>query len=61
MYEHSPEQIRAEVNALIKAAFRDGSGLIVSPTASPYIRGEGLRCLPQYKAMAEAVLAAAQG
>ncbi|MCG2680405.1 MAG: hypothetical protein L6455_10640 [Kiritimatiellae bacterium] len=55
MYEHSPEQVRAETKALIAAAFDDQSGLIVSPTASPYIFGAGQQCLPQYQAMIDAV------
>ncbi|HHW08909.1 MAG TPA: hypothetical protein GXX29_02910 [Firmicutes bacterium] len=59
LYEHTPEQIRTEVTALIKDAFRDGRGLIVSPTAAPYIRGGGLKCLPQYEAMTEVVLSSA--
>jgi uroporphyrinogen-III decarboxylase len=55
MYEHAPEQISAEAEALIADAFDDRSGLIVSPTASPYIHGAGEKCLPQYKAMLDAV------
>ncbi len=51
MYEHSPEQVRAETEALIADAFGDRQGLIVSPTASPYIRGAGRQCLAQYRAM----------
>jgi len=56
MYESTPERIREQVRALIEAAFDDRRGLIVSPTASPYIRGAGERCLPQYEAMVETVL-----
>ena len=56
MYEHTPEQIRAETQALIKTAFDDGRGLIVCPTASPYIWGAGEKCFPQYKAMIDTVL-----
>ncbi len=56
MYESTPERIREQVRALIEAVFDDRRGLIVSPTASPYIRGAGGRCLPQYEAMVEAVL-----
>ena len=55
LYEATPEEIEAEVEALIEDAFDDG-GLIVSASASPYIRGEGETCYPQYKAMVEAVL-----
>lgn len=57
LYEASPEQIRAEVEALIADAFDDGRGLIVSPSASPYIRGQGDHCYPMYEAMVETVLA----
>lgn len=57
MYEKTPEQIRAETAALIAAAFDDRRGLIVSPTASPYIRGAGAVCFPQYQAMIDTVLA----
>ncbi|MBT3376388.1 MAG: hypothetical protein HN742_11720 [Lentisphaerae bacterium] len=56
MYEATAAEIRAETEALIAAAFDDGRGLIVCPTASPYIRGEGEHCFPQYKAMVDAVL-----
>ena len=56
MYEATPDEIREEIEALISDAFDDGRGLIVCPTASPYIRGEGERCFPQYKAMVETVL-----
>ncbi|MHB9133738.1 MAG: uroporphyrinogen decarboxylase family protein [Armatimonadota bacterium] len=56
MYENTPADIREETAALIAIAFDDHTGLIVSPTASPYIRGEGETCLPQYVAMVETVL-----
>lgn len=56
MYEHTPEQIRQETKQLIKDTFDDNRGLIVCPTASPYLRGEGERCFPQYKAMIDTVL-----
>ncbi|NPV09359.1 MAG: hypothetical protein HPY83_15545 [Anaerolineae bacterium] len=56
MYEATPEEIAEEVRALIRDTFDDRRGLIVSPTASPYIRGQGERCYPQYKAMVETVL-----
>lgn len=56
MYEAAPDEIRAETARLIGAAFDDRRGLIVSPSASPYIRGEGERCFPQYRAMVETVL-----
>ena len=40
----------------LAAAFDDGRGLIVSPTASPYIRDQGEVCFPQYKAMIDTAL-----
>jgi uroporphyrinogen-III decarboxylase len=57
MYEAEPEAIREETTALIEAAFDDRRGLIVSPTASPYIRGAGQECLARYEAMVETVRA----
>ncbi len=57
MYERTPEQVRQETVALIADAFDDHRGLIVSPTASPYIRGAGEVCFPQYQAMIDTVLA----
>jgi hypothetical protein len=57
MYESSPDEVAAETEALIEKAFDDRRGLIVSPTASPYIRGMGEACFPQYKAMVDTVLA----
>jgi len=56
MYQATPDEIRAEVEALIADAFDDHRGLIVCPTASPYIRWEGEACFPQYKAMIDAVV-----
>ncbi len=57
MYEATPEEINEETGRLIADAFDDGRGLIVSPSASPYIPGAGEICFPRYKAMIEAVLA----
>ena len=57
MYERTSEQVRRETVALIGGAFDDHRGLIVSPTASPYIRGAGEACFPQYQAMIDTVLA----
>ncbi len=57
MYEADPEEVRAETEALIRAAFDDRRGLIVCPSASPYIRGQGHTCFPRYQAMVETVLA----
>lgn len=56
MYEASPEEIREETKALIAAAFDDRCGLIVCPSASPYIRGKGEECFTQYKAMIDTVV-----
>lgn len=56
MYERTPDEIRAETAALVKDAFDDKRGLIVCPSASPYIRGGGMKCLPQFKAMIETVI-----
>ncbi|MBI2951003.1 hypothetical protein HYY27_02860 [bacterium] len=57
MYEHTPEQVQEETEALIEATFDDHRGLIVSTTASPYIRGGGEVCFEQYKAMIDTTLA----
>lgn len=56
MYEADPGEIREETARLIADAFDDRRGLIVCPTASPYIRGAGEACFPRVRAMVEAVL-----
>ena len=56
MYEADPEEIREETETLIAGAFDDQRGLIVSPTASPYIRGRGEDCFPRYQAMIDTVV-----
>ena len=56
MYEAKPREIAEEVAALIEDTFDDRRGLIVSATASPYIRGLGEKAYPMYKAMVETVL-----
>ena len=56
MYEHSAAEIAAETSALIDETFADRRNLIVSPTASPYIRGLGEQCFDQYKAMIDTVV-----
>lgn len=61
MYEATPDEIREETAQLIADTFDDGKGLIVCPTASPYIRGQGEACRPRYEAMVETVLAAGNG
>ena len=56
MYEHTPEQIREETQALIRDAFDDRRGLIVCPSASPYIVGAGLAAFPNFQAMIDTVV-----
>ena len=56
MYDNTPEQIREETEALIRDAFIGGKGLIVSPTASPFIPGGGDKCFEQYRAMVATVI-----
>jgi hypothetical protein len=56
MYEAPPDEIRAATDSLIREIWDDHRGLIVSPTASPYIRGQGEVCYPQYEAMINTVL-----
>ena len=56
MYEKTPDDIRGQVEALIRECFDDRRGLILCATASPYIYGEGETCFPQYKAMIDATL-----
>lgn len=58
MYEKSPVTIREQTQALIATCFADRQGLIVSPSASPYIRGKGEECFEPYKAMIDTVCAA---
>ena len=45
------------VVVFIEDAFDDGQGLIVCPTASPYLFSKGNDCLEQFTAMIETVLA----
>ena len=56
MYENSPDQIHEETITLINNIFDDGKGLIVCPTASPYMFGKGFTCFEQFKTMIETVL-----
>jgi len=56
MYEATPADIRRETLELIRDAFDDRRGLIVCPTASPYIRGAGEACFGNFKAMIDTVL-----
>jgi hypothetical protein len=55
MYEKSPDEIRAQTEALIRDGFDDRRGLAVTPTASPYMPGRGADCYRQYQAMVAAV------
>ena len=55
MYEKTPDEIRRQTEELIAAAFDDNRGLIVCPTASPYIPGAGPQCFEQFGAMIETV------
>jgi hypothetical protein len=56
LYEQSPDNIRQQTESLIQDVFDDRKGLIVCPSASPYLRGQGERCFPQIKAMVDTVL-----
>jgi hypothetical protein len=51
MYQHTPEQIYQETSDLIDDCFDDSKGLIVCPTASPYLRGRGEDCYRQFVAL----------
>lgn len=59
LYEETPGEIRRQTEALIADCFDDRRGLIVCPTASPYIRGRGEQAYPQFGAMIDTVLALA--
>lgn len=55
-YEGTPESIRRETLDLIADCFDDRRGLIVCPSASPYVPGAGLSSLPNFRAMIDTVL-----
>ncbi len=55
MYEATPKEVGQETEQLVETVFADHSGLIVCPTASPYIFGRGLEAFPRFKAMVDAV------
>jgi hypothetical protein len=55
MYERTAGEIAAQTRKLIVDAFDDRRGLIVCPSASPYIYGAGGRCVEQFRAMIDAV------
>jgi hypothetical protein len=61
MYERTPDEIRDQVDRLIEDCFDDRRGLILCPTASPYIYGAGNQCTPNYVAMVERVLEFSSG
>jgi hypothetical protein len=56
MYGAGPEDIRAQVRALVRDVFHDREGLILCPTASPYRVGDGELCRRNYEAMIQEVL-----
>jgi len=56
MYETSPDEIRAQTEALIHDCFDDRRGLAITPTASPFMPGRGPDCFAQYQAMVETVI-----
>jgi len=56
LYEASPAAVREQVERLIADAFDDRRGLIVSPSASLYVRGAGAQCMPRVQALVETVL-----
>ena len=56
LYEQTPEAIREQTEKLITDTFDDRKGLIVCPSASPYLRGQGEKCLPRLQAMIDTVL-----
>ena len=55
MYEKRPEEIRAMVTALIEDTFDDRKGLIVCPTASPYVPEMSQQCHDNYAALVDVV------
>lgn len=56
LYERTPAHVREATQALIAEAFDDRKGLIVCPSASPYIRGAGETCFDAFKAMIDAAI-----
>jgi len=56
MYETSADNIRSQVRDLIRDAFYDNRGLIVSPSASPYVYDRGGVCFDMYEAMIDEVV-----
>ena len=56
MYEQTPQQVAELTRNLIEKCFADRRGLIICPTASPYIHGAGAGCLEQFRAMVDTVV-----
>lgn len=56
MYEKDTANIKKQVEGLIRDMFKDKKNLIICPTASPYIIGEGGKCYENYRTMIETVL-----
>ena len=54
-YHQTADEVRAQTAALIRDTFGDGQGLIVCPSASPYIRGAGETSFDKFKAMIDTV------
>lgn len=55
MYERTPDEIAQQTRQLIADAFDDRRGLIVCPSASPYIYGGGDQCYQQFLAILDVV------
>ncbi len=56
MYEKEPEDIRAQAREIIRDGFDDRTGLIVCPTASPFVPEMSERVLENYRTLIETVL-----
>ena len=55
IYTKSPDEVRAMVADLISDAFDDGKGLIVCPTASPYVPTMSEPCYENYATLVDTV------
>ena len=56
MYTLTADEIRQQVEDLIRDAFDDHAGLIVCPTASPYIPEMSQQCYENYAALVDTVV-----
>ena len=56
MYTHTADAVRAQVERLIEDAFDDAKGLIVCPTASPYVPEMTPQCYDNYAALVDVVV-----